>query len=259
MPGSRKNEFLRVERNLFEYANESGISGDGMVREDARKICFCSSLDIPSLNLAYLKAQPDKKDMESIELFFREHGNPYTIWMPENGNAAPSSELVELGLNHAMSLPAMIADLDEMRLDSQTPSGCRLLSVNRGSDIGAFARAAFNGYELPFDVREKFTEFILNLDPSRHPCNEIVVAMRGEEPVASGLMFRGKEDVGLYWISVVPHQRNRGMGSWLAQELLRLGKEEGYHHAVLQSSPDAASVYRRLGFREVGNFQVYSY
>jgi GNAT superfamily N-acetyltransferase len=245
MPGCQRDEFLRVERNLFEYASESGISGEGVVREDSRK--------------AYLKARPDRKDIESIELFFREHGNPYTIWMPENGHAAPCPELAELGLNQAMSLPAMVADLNEMRLDSQPPGGCSLLSVNRESDMGAFARAAFNGYELPFDIREKFTEFILNMDPSQHPCNEIAVAMRGEEPVASGLMFRGSAEIGLYWISVVPHQRNRGMGTWLTQELLRVGKEEGYQHAVLQSSPAAASVYRRLGFREVGNFQVYSH
>jgi predicted GNAT family acetyltransferase len=38
-----------------------------------------------------------------------------------------------------------------------------------------------------------------------------------------------------------------------------LGKDEGYQHAVLQSSPAAANLYRRLGFREVGNFQVYSH
>jgi GNAT superfamily N-acetyltransferase len=258
MPVSLKEEFLRVERNLFEYANRSGISEEGLVREDARTTCFCSAIDLPALNLAYLKVLPEEADLESIELFFRKRGNPYTIWMPEN-DVAIGSNLVELGLNHAMSLPAMVADLDDMTLDPKPPTGCQLRSVKQASDLGAFARAAFNGYELPIDIREKFTDFIMKLNPSNHPCNEIVVAMRGEEPVASGLMFRGDADIGLYWISVVPHHRNRGMGSWLAQELLRIGKEEGYHHAVLQSSPVAANVYRRMGFRQVGNFQVYSH
>ncbi len=258
MSGCQGEEFIRVERNLFEYTHRSGISSEGVVREDARMMCFCSPLDLPALNLAYLKAQPEAADLESIELFFRERGNPYTIWIPEDGVAVGSS-LVELGLNHAVSLPAMVADLDDMRLNPQPLPGCSLRFVNRESDMGAFARAAFNGYEMPADIRERFTAFIMNLDPSHHPSNEIVVAMRGEEPVASGLMFRGSEDIGLYWISVVPHHRNRGMGSWLAQELLRVGKEEGYSHAVLQSSPVAASVYRRLGFRAVGNFQVYSH
>lgn len=221
-------------------------------------MCFCSSLAIPTLNLAYLKARPEKEDLVDIELFFRERGNPYTIWMPENGNG-PIPDLIELGLNHAMSLPAMVADLDGMRLDILPPSGFNLRFVNLESDLDSFAEAAFNGYELPEDIHQKFSDFILNLDTSRHPHNELVVALKGEEPVASGLMFRGGDDIGLYWISVVPSHRNKGLGSWLAQELLRVGKEEGYHHAVLQSSPVAASIYRRLGFREVGNFLVYSH
>ena len=146
-----------------------------------------------------------------------------------------------------------------MKLDPKPPSGCSLRSVSHGSDMAAFAKAAFNGYEMPADIRGKFTDLIMNLDPGKHPSNEIVVAMRGEEPVASGLMFRGDEDIGLYWVSVVPHQRNRGMGQWLTQELLRIGREEGYGKAVLQSSPVAASLYRRLGFRDVGSFHVYSH
>ena len=172
---------------------------------------------------------------------------------------AIDSNIAELGLNHAMSMPAMIADLDTMKMEFKPPTGCHLRSVNQGADMESFARAAFNGFELPIDIREKFTDFILKMDPALHPSNQIVVAMRGEEPVASGLMFRGEADIGLYWVSVVPHQRSRGMGSWLAQELLRIGKNEGYHHAVLQSSPVAASIYRRLGFREIGTFQVYSH
>ncbi len=258
MPGCRKDEFLRVVRNLFEYANGSGINGEGEVREDARKICFCSSLDIPSLNLAYLKARPDKDDLLSIELFFRERGNPYTIWIPENGFSS-SPELVDLGLNHTMSLPAMVADLREMKANPRPPAGYRLKSVNDESDMIAFANAAFNGFELPDDIYEKFSSFIWHMDPSQHPCNDLIIAMKGDEPVASGLMFRGGEDIGIYWISVVPDQRYRGLGAWLAQELMWHGKDEGYRHAVLQSSPAAANLYRRLGFREVGNFQVYSH
>ena len=86
MPVSRNEDLLRVERNLFEYAKRSGIIEEGKVQEDARTICFCSILDIPALNLAYLKVQPEESDLRNIEQFFRKRGNPYTIWMPENGS-----------------------------------------------------------------------------------------------------------------------------------------------------------------------------
>jgi len=258
MPERQDEDFNRVERNLFEYAFESGINGTGVVLEDARAMYFCSSLAIPALNLAYMKAvQPEERDLASIELFFREHGNPYTIWLPNDESAYPA--LVRHGLNHCTSLQAMIADLEGSRPEHRPPVGYRLLSVNKESDMDAFASAAFAGNEVPTDIWERFSDFIRNLSPSKHPQNEIIVALKGDEPVASGLMFRGKDDLGLYWISVVPHHRNRGLGSWLTEELLRIGKKEGYRHAVLQSSPIAASVYRRLGFKEVGNFQVYSH
>jgi ribosomal protein S18 acetylase RimI-like enzyme len=258
MPELQDDDFHRVERNLFEYAFGSGIKGSGVVREDARAMYFCSSLAIPTLNLAYMKAaQLDERDLESIELFFREYGSPYTIWLPNDESVCPG--LIERGLNHCTSLHAMIADLENSRPEPRPPAGYRLLFVSQESDMGAFASAAFNGYEMPNDGWGKFSGFIRNLNPSQHPQNELVVALKGEEPVASGLMFRGKDDLGLYWISVVPHYRNRGLGSWLTQELLRIGKEEGYRQAVLQSSPTAAGIYRRLGFKEVGNFQVYSH
>ncbi|MDD1744047.1 MAG: GNAT family N-acetyltransferase [Methanomassiliicoccales archaeon] len=259
MPFSNEAEFLRVERNLFEYAYGSGINGKGEVRENANAMCFCSSLDIPAFNLAYLKtARPLRQDLEGIELFFRERGNPYTIWLPENG-IVDCPALIERGLIHAMSLPAMIADLEEMNPALPSPPGYRLRFVSQESDMDDFADAAFSGYEMPEDIQGKFSEFIWNLDPSQHPHNELVVALKGAEPVASGLMFRGRDDLGLYWISVVPHHRRQGLGSWLAQELLRVGREEGYRNAVLQSSPIAAGLYGRLGFRAVGNFQVYSH
>jgi ribosomal protein S18 acetylase RimI-like enzyme len=258
MPARQDEDFYKVERNLFEYAFESGINGTGVVLEDARAMYFCSSLAIPALNLAYMKAvQPEERDLASIELFFREHGNPYTIWLPNDESAYPA--LVRHGLDHCTNLQAMIANLEDSRPEHRPPIGYRLLSVNKESDMDAFARAAFAGNEMPTDIYERFSDFIWNLSPSKHPQNEIIVALKGEEPVASGLMFRGKEVTGLYWISVVPYYRNRGLGSWLTQELLRIGKEEGYRQAVLQSSPIAANVYRRLGFKEVGSFQVYSH
>jgi ribosomal protein S18 acetylase RimI-like enzyme len=258
MPELQAEAFSRVERNLFEYAYGSGINGTGVVREDARAMYFCSSLAIPALNLAYMKAaRPDDNDLKTIELFFREQGNPYTIWLPNDKSVYPA--LIEHGLNHCTSLQAMVAGLDISRPEEQNPKGYRMQFVSNESDMDAFASAAFYGNEMPSDIWERFSEFIRNMNPTKHPQNELVVALKGEEPVGSGLMFRGKDDLGIYWISVIPTHRNRGLGSWLTQELLRVGKEEGYQQAVLQSSPIAANVYRRLGFKEVGSFQVYSH
>jgi ribosomal protein S18 acetylase RimI-like enzyme len=258
MPERQAAAFSRVERNLFEYAYGSGINGTGVVREDARAMYFSSSLAIPALNLAYMKVpRPEEKDLENIELFFREQGNPYTIWLPNDESVCPA--LIERGLNHCTSLQAMIADLDVSRPGRPNLGGYRMQFVSKESDMDAFASAAFYGNEMPSDIWERFSGFIRNMDPTKHPQNELVVALKGEEPVGSGLMFRGKDDLGIYWISVVPTHRNRGLGSWLTHELLRVGKEEGYRQAVLQSSPIAANVYCRLGFREVGSFQVYSH
>jgi hypothetical protein len=198
MSECQSEDFHRVERNLFEYAFGSGINKIGLVREDTRVKYFCSSLAIPALNLAYLKTnQPEKKDLDNIEFFFREYGIPYTIWLPSDEMVCPT--LIERGLDHCTNLHAMIADLEDEKRVLRAPAGYRLRFVNQESDMEAFASAAFNGYEMPNDIWEKFSDLIRNLGTSQYPQNELVVAFKEEEPVGSGLMFRGKDDIGLYW------------------------------------------------------------
>ena len=56
---------------------------------------------------------------------------------------------------------------------------------------------------------------------------------------------------GLYGVGTVPGERGRGYATALTRAGLALAPDRP---AVLQPSPAAARLYRRLGFVEIGSF-----
>ena len=58
-------------------------------------------------------------------------------------------------------------------------------------------------------------------------------------------------------LATIPEERGKGLGAHATAEPLRLVRELGYGVGVLQSSPAGHSVYRKLGFADVGEVPLY--
>jgi ribosomal protein S18 acetylase RimI-like enzyme len=72
------------------------------------------------------------------------------------------------------------------------------------------------------------------------------------------LVHLGEEDparAGIYWVSVKPAARQRGVATALCEEALSIAARRGRTLAVLQSSALGRGVYERLGFRAVGELE----
>jgi ribosomal protein S18 acetylase RimI-like enzyme len=85
---------------------------------------------------------------------------------------------------------------------------------------------------------------------------EIFLVAEDEEGniVGTGALVREAEDVGrIKRVSVESTQRRRGIGRAIAQRLLELARQRGYHRIVLETNlgwDDAIGLYRSLGFSE---------
>ncbi len=70
------------------------------------------------------------------------------------------------------------------------------------------------------------------------------------QAVAAAMSYRTDEGVGIYGVTTVASARGRGYATALTRELI-----DPAHPATLSPSPEAESLYRRLGFEQVGELR----
>jgi len=78
-------------------------------------------------------------------------------------------------------------------------------------------------------------------------------------PVATASIFLGAGVAGLYFVSTAPAFRRRGLGMAISYTALAGARDLGFRAGVLGSSPMGHAVYRRLGFRDVCDIDVYEW
>jgi len=72
----------------------------------------------------------------------------------------------------------------------------------------------------------------------------------GGNAVAAAMSYRGDDAVGIYGVTTIASARGRGYASALTRPLI-----DPSLPAVLSPSPEAESLYRRLGFEQVGELR----
>jgi GNAT superfamily N-acetyltransferase len=76
-------------------------------------------------------------------------------------------------------------------------------------------------------------------------------------PVATAAQFFWGGLAGIWWVTTIPDFRRRGISTTITRAVLSDAAHLGYHAAMVEASPDAAPMYRRLGFPEFGLINVY--
>ncbi len=79
----------------------------------------------------------------------------------------------------------------------------------------------------------------------------------GAKPVANSMIYLNDGLAGVFCVATVPEERGKGPGAHATAEPLRLAQRLGYGVGVLQSTEIVDSVYRRIGFADVGGVPFY--
>ena len=89
------------------------------------------------------------------------------------------------------------------------------------------------------------------------PAASIVVARRGDEPIATAMAYESDGVASLQWVGTVPSARTAGLGALVTVAATNLTFEHGASSCSLQASPMGESVYRRLGYETVYHYAEY--
>lgn len=84
-----------------------------------------------------------------------------------------------------------------------------------------------------------------------------VTAMHEGKPVACSAGITAGEDMPITGVATLPDHRGMGLASALMHRLLSDARERGARTGSLQASKLGAPVYERLGFRDVGHFEMW--
>ncbi|MCP3099148.1 GNAT family N-acetyltransferase [Myxococcus sp. K15C18031901] len=90
--------------------------------------------------------------------------------------------------------------------------------------------------------------------PPRLPVHTLVAREQGV-PLACGFSLDVDDTAGVYMVVTAPEGRGRGLASEVMKGLLCGARARGMAASVLQATEEGRGVYRRLGYRELGDLE----
>jgi ribosomal protein S18 acetylase RimI-like enzyme len=250
-----------IEKNAVEEFRAWSRWPEMEFRVDSDRIWTATGVRSPIFNNIVRATFDPATVEESIDralLPYRKRNVHAFWWVGRSSRPADlGSHLTAHGLKTAFIAPAMAADLQALPEHISAPAG---LAVEEAVDVAAFGKwLKFTAASMdlpPIAVRPWMEmQSSIGFGPSG-PLRRFL-AFLGGEPIASASLFSGPVLAGVDSLVTSKEYRRKGIGSALTVTILKAARTSGYRVGALLSTPEAAGMYRRLGFREYGRQWCY--
>lgn len=200
-------------------------------------------------------AQTLEKIRQVKKIFTKLH-TPFSWWVcpfdsPSNINEFFEQESIHLVADD----PGMLINLDGYQ-EQPLPSPLTFKSASSQEDLKEFAAINCDAGESG-DFYSVLLESLPQSCYGAHSDARLFTGSVNGKAVTSGMILFSHGIAGIYYIATRPQEQGKGYASAMMRHLLRTAVEAGYHLATLQASKAGASLYKKLGFVEVANFQEY--
>ncbi len=91
----------------------------------------------------------------------------------------------------------------------------------------------------------------------KHPKIRLFIAYLNEQPVGCAMLSLVNDQAGLYWICVLSDFRKQGIGRELVEYRMNIAKELGHKTVIAQNMTPSLSLYKRLGFEQLGGLPLF--
>lgn len=181
---------------------------------------------------------------------------PSALIYPNGVTAEVAAAIRTMGFSEHEIDPCMAVDLAAVATVPR-PDDCQWMRVMDGEGAAAWTKTFAAGYELPLPVARLFSPLAIELSTAADADGQFFALKRGDQIVATSMLFLADGLAGIYGVSVLPDERGQGLGAYVTAQALAEAAALGYRVGVLQSSPPGHSVYRRLGFADVGKVELF--
>jgi hypothetical protein len=258
--GSSTELAATVENNWMALAAHLTLTSGGELRDFGPLFRFATRLPSGFLN-GVLRAQLHSSEIASTIKetlsFFQSLRTPWR-WVvgPSSLPTDLGDELMQMGFRLTRTMPGMTIDLQSLAAPATAP-GLLIKEVTDPAGLEGWLHVRKMNQDLDEDTTNgwRLAHLRCGLSPEL-PLRHFVGWFNGA-PVAASSLFLGAGVAGIYHVDTLVQVRNRGFGSALTLTALQAARARGWHVAVLAATILGESIYRSLGFREVGQLHEY--
>ncbi len=264
-PASTMDErelLARADANYFRSWSllTAGTPGHEIVEQDGL-IMTSGEHHYAAFNVAYLwkSRRPLPERLTAIREYFARKRRPYLIRFRVGSVPGLEKALRAGGFVPATEtgMPADESDMPAMVLTGLATvppvEDLCVVTCTTGHELALWAKTMASGYGIPRALARSFTAPVT----AGLIGYELYLGYADDEPVATSGLVLNNGVAGVYMVSTVPDQRRHGYGEQVTRQAMLRGREAGALFASLQSSAMGFSVYRRMGFRQVGAYRTY--
>jgi predicted GNAT family acetyltransferase len=249
-----------IEENMFSYWMAYGRLEGRKAVEDERLLYFLTDIPHPLFN-AVFRAQLTVNQLEptirEIVDIASQHQLPLFWWTgPETLPSDLGSHLEKHGLHRSGYTPGMAADLNALPEAIPVPDGFHITAVEDQHTLRQWVETLLLGNEMP----PSFSQLIYELESSRGIDSSVLrryLGILNGEPVAASALHLDVGVAGIYAVATIPHARGQGIGAAVTLQALLDARVMGYRVGVLQASSMGYPVYKRMGFKDLCQLEIY--
>ncbi|PKB82944.1 MAG: hypothetical protein BZY88_03390 [SAR202 cluster bacterium Io17-Chloro-G9] len=183
---------------------------------------------------------------------------PMGWWVgPSDPTPGMGSLLEARRFSHAATVTGMAVDLLTLDATVSMPPGFTINEVTNPDDLETWCRIMTDVSEFPGFAKTAWLEMYQEIGIIDNPQWRLYIGAQDDTAVSTSALFLGAGVAGIHGVTTLPEFRGRGIGQAMTHKPLLDARSRGYRVGVLYSSEMAVNIYRRLGFQEFGQGNIY--
>ncbi len=234
-------------KQSFKYFwGRLGLSHGAEVKGGERYFWIKSPTNKQYLNYLYLP-HADSKDRDFKEGRSVFKGKPYLLYVDEG------AKLKFAGSRFYENFREMVLPINSLKIRTYKPN-LEVREATTKKDFALWVRLASERTRVPLKlVRAMYKDFWENKDLGAR----FYLGYLSGLPAGTSLAVYEGDYVSMYYIGVQKEFRMNGLGTALTIKPIRDAECRGQKYIVLHASKLGVNVYKKLGFRDVGGYDVY--
>ncbi len=196
--------------------------------------------------------------LDSLQAMIDQQGAPALWWIGPQAKPDNLDRLLERhGLQPVGEAPGMAIDL---ALLEHTPETITDFTIQRASNTEMqrlWAQIAGSGTEFPELATAAMARLEATLSDPQYKAQHRYIGFLHGAPVATSALVLDSGVAGIYAVATIPAARRKGIGQAMTDVPLLEARQVGYRVGVLQASSMGYPVCRKMGFRDVCEYQLY--
>ena len=251
-----------IQKNFISKISYfSKYNSEIKIRENRDFLRVDSMLPSDTFNICVLK---NKKYLEKKEIFqetteyFNKKSFPAAVWI-WNDNSAAREKMDKNGFGLSEIEKGMYIDTSKIKGKSHKYDDFAVKKVSSYKEMEEFSEviaSIFGETEEAYFVKKQYGILGKKRIYTDSEMTFYVGYFDGS-PVSCGTVYVTEESTGIYDVAVKEDCRNRGFGSAMFAHLMGEAKKNNTKYCILQASSDGAGIYRKMGFTDVCDIDVY--